>query len=108
MPATATIEVYRGKNKPSLFITVSPDMYPVGYRYSRRHDRFFLVWKPEGKRLQEIDVPIRVLQRVLPETFASICRGYTAGCVEVNDMQLRELGFFVSYIPEVPLNAVVS
>ncbi|MBT2761877.1 hypothetical protein [Paenibacillus sp. ISL-20] len=86
-----TIEISHESNAPSLVTC----LYPVGYRYSRRIDRFILVWKPESKRKQEIDVPIRVLALTLPETFASICAGYTAGCVEVTESELRDLGFYV-------------
>ncbi|MEC0253626.1 hypothetical protein [Paenibacillus lautus] len=85
------IEVSRQSAVPSL--VTSP--YPVGYRYSRRIDRFILVWKPQNKRKQEIDVPIRVLALTLPETFESICAGYTAGCVEVTEAELCDLGFYV-------------
>lgn len=96
MPKEAIIEIFCGKDKPSLFITVTPDMYPIGYRYSRRDGRFILVWKPEGSyKVQEIDVLPRVLAKVLPELKAKIMQGYTAGCVEVNDLQLRDLGFIV-------------
>lgn len=86
-----TIEVSHQSVAPSLVT----NLYPVGYRYSRRIDRFILVWKPENKRKQEIDVPIRVLALTLPETFASICAGYTAGCVEVTESELHDLGFYV-------------
>ncbi|MEK6993459.1 hypothetical protein NST08_24635 [Paenibacillus sp. FSL K6-1566] len=89
-----TIEVYRGLNAEPLEITVTPDLYPIGYRYSRRDERFILVWKPEGSSRQEIDVHVRVLASVLPNVCASILEGYTAGCVEVTDIQLYRLGFF--------------
>ncbi|EGG35213.1 hypothetical protein [Paenibacillus sp. HGF5] len=91
MTNVVMLEVSHESNVPSLVTS----LYPVGYRYSRRIDRFILVWKPENKRKQEIDVPIRVLALTLPETFASICAGYTAGCVEVTVSELRDLGFYV-------------
>ncbi|WP_145039801.1 hypothetical protein [Paenibacillus sp. Y412MC10] len=86
-----TIELIHELNASSLVTS----LYPIGYRYSRRIDRFILVWKPENKRKQEIDVPIRVLALTLPETFSSICAGYTAGCVEVTESELHDLGFYV-------------
>lgn len=86
-----TIELSHESNEPSLVTS----LYAVGYRYSRRIDRFILVWKPQNKRKQEIDVPIRVLALTLPETFVSICAGYTAGCVEVTEAELRDLGFYM-------------
>lgn len=99
MPSAAIIEVYCGKDKPSQFISVTPDLYTIGYRYSRRDQRFILVWKPEGSRkVQEIDVLPRVLARVLPEVKTKIMQGYTAGCVEVNDLQLIALGFIVKEV----------
>lgn len=87
-----TIEISQQSASSASHVT---NLYPVGYRYSRRIDRFILVWKPENKRKQEIDVPIRVLALTLPETFASICAGYAAGCVEVTEAELRDLGFYV-------------
>ncbi|PAK55407.1 hypothetical protein [Paenibacillus sp. 7541] len=98
MTITSTIEVYRGPNAPSLEVTVTPDLYPIGYRYSRRDERFILVWKPEGGARQEIDVHVRILASVLPSTAAGILEGFTEGCVMVTDVQLYRLGFFTGVI----------
>lgn len=95
MTTIYSIEVIRKDNDPSEVISLNLATYPVGYRYSRRDDRYIFVWKTENKRKQEIDVPIRVIALTLPETFASICNGYTAGCVEVTESELRKLGFYV-------------
>ncbi|MGC6589846.1 hypothetical protein ACPV3A_33555 [Paenibacillus sp. Dod16] len=95
MKTSYSIEVIPADGSPSHIVNINLATYPVGYRYSRRIDRFILVWKPENKHKQEIDVPIRVLALTLPETFASICNGFTAGCVEVTESELRDLGFYV-------------
>ncbi|MEK4115604.1 hypothetical protein NST44_05300 [Paenibacillus sp. FSL W8-0919] len=94
----STIEVYRGPHAPSLEITVTPDLYPIGYRYSRRDNRAILVWTPERGARQEIDVHVRVLASVLPTTAAGILEGFTEGCTEVSDLQLHRLGFFTGVI----------
>lgn len=99
MPKEAIIEIFCGKDKPSQFITVTPDLYTIGYRYDRRNEVFILAWRPElSARVQEISVLPRFFARVLPELKASILRGYVSGCVDVTDIQLRDLGFIVKEV----------
>lgn len=107
MTTTYNIEVIPADGSPSYTVILNAPIHPIGYRYSRRSNSFIVVWSPQSRRKQEIEVMPRAFVKVLPELKAGILAGYTAGSVDVAESQLRELGFYVSYRPEVPQNATV-
>lgn len=102
------LEVFAGKNRPSISLSFAPTLYPIGYRYDRRWENFIVVWSPQGGRRQEISCLPRVFFKILPELECGISANFTAGSTEVTHAKLEHLGFVVNYGMEVATNVHTS